>query len=88
MQGLLSSGAAKYPKQVGAGDAIEAFGQGKAAMIIEGNWFLGSMQADYPTVKYTVEPLPAGPAEAGTLSFTQCWGIAAQSAHQEQAASR
>lgn len=45
------------------------------------------MQADYPTVKYTVAPLPAGPAGAGTLSFTQCWGIAAQSAHQEQAKS-
>lgn len=87
VQGLLSSGAAKYPKQIGAGDAIEAFGQGKAAMIIEGNWFLGGMQADYPTVKYTVAPLPAGPAGAGTLSFTQCWGIAAQSTFQEQAKS-
>lgn len=82
---LLESGAAKYPKQIGAGDAIEAFGQGKAAMIIEGNWFLGSMQADYPDVRYTVAPLPAGPAGPGTLSFTQCWGIAAQSDVQEQA---
>lgn len=85
LQGLLTSGAAKYPKQVGAGDAIEAFGQGKAAMIIEGNWFLGSMQADYPQLRYTVAPIPAGPAGAKTLSFTQCWGIAAQSKHQTQA---
>ncbi len=82
---LLESGAAKYPKQIGSGDAIEAFGQGKAAMIIEGNWFLGAMQADYPDVQYTVAQLPAGPAGPGTLSFTQCWGIAAQSDAQEQA---
>lgn len=85
VQSLLASGAAKYPKQIGAGDAIEAFGQGRAAMIIEGNWFLGSMQADYPDVPYTVAPLPAGPGGPGTLSFTQCWGIAAQSDTQEQA---
>lgn len=85
VQGLLSSGAAAYPKTIGAGDAIEAFGQGRAAMIIEGNWFLGSMQADYPDVNYMIAPLPAGPAGPGTLSFTQCWGIAAQSEKQEQA---
>lgn len=85
VQGLLSSGAAAYPKTIGAGDAIEAFGQGRAAMIMEGNWFLGSMQADYPDVNYTIAPLPAGPAGAGTLSFTQCWGIAAASENQEQA---
>lgn len=85
VQGLLSSGAAAYPKTIGAGDAIEAFGQGRAAMIIEGNWFLGSMQADYPDVNYMIAPLPAGPAGPGTLSFTQCWGIAAQSENQEQA---
>lgn len=82
---LLSSGAAQYPKAIGSGDAIEAFGQGKAAMIIEGNWFLGAMQADYPQVNYTVAPLPAGPAGPGTLSFTQCWGIAAASEYQDQA---
>ncbi|MCX6465480.1 MAG: extracellular solute-binding protein [Pseudonocardiales bacterium] len=85
VQGLLASGAAQYPKQIGSGDAIEAFGQGKAAMIIEGNWFLGAMQADYPQVNYTVAPLPAGPAGPGTLSFTQCWGIAAASEYQDQA---
>jgi multiple sugar transport system substrate-binding protein len=85
VQSLLAEGVAQYPKQIGAGDAIEAFGHGKAAMIIEGNWFLGSMQADYPDVNYTVAPLPAGPAGPGTLSFTQCWGIAAQSEFQDQA---
>ena len=29
--------------------------------------------------------LPAGPKGKGTLSFTQCWGIAAKSQHKEQA---
>ena len=29
--------------------------------------------------------MPAGPAGDGTLLFTQCWGIAAESDAQEQA---
>ena len=54
-------------------------------MTIEGNWIKGAMSADYPDVKYTVVPMPAGPAGKGTLLFTQCWGIAADSEAQAQA---
>ncbi|MGP4018736.1 sugar ABC transporter substrate-binding protein [Saccharopolyspora sp. 5N708] len=82
---LLAEGVAKYPKQIGAGDGTEAFGQGKAAMTIEGNWMVGGMRSDYPDVKYRTVALPAGPKGNGTLSFTQCWGIAAKSQHQQQA---
>jgi multiple sugar transport system substrate-binding protein len=82
---LLSAGVAKYPKQIGAGDSGEAFGQHKASMSIDGNWMVGGMKKDYPDVKYRVVALPAGPAGPGTLSFTQCWGIAAKSKFQEQA---
>jgi multiple sugar transport system substrate-binding protein len=85
VRGMLTKGIAKFPKQVGAGDSIEAFGQRKAAMVIEGNWMFGGMRNDYPDVKFTVAPLPTGPVGSGTLSFTQCWGIAAKSQHQEQA---
>ena len=82
---LLASGAAKYPKQIGAGDSSEAFGQHKASMSVDGNWMVGGMRKDYPGVKYRVVALPAGPAGPGTLSFTQCWGIAAKTKFQEQA---
>ena len=45
-------------------------------MAIVGNWVVGAMQAAYPTVKYQVAPLPAGPAGIkATLAFTNCWGI-------------
>jgi multiple sugar transport system substrate-binding protein len=43
------------------------------------------MTADYPNIKYTVVPLPKGPAGAGTLQFTNCWGIAAKSPNQAAA---
>jgi len=77
VKSLLDSGVAKYPTQVDAGWGGEAFGTGRAAMTIEGNWIRGAMTNDYPDVKYTVAELPEGPAGKGTLQFTQCWGVAA-----------
>jgi len=86
VQGLLKDGLVKFPKQLDAGWAGEAFGKGKAAMAIEGNWVKGAMKADFPGIKYTVHELPAGPTGTkGTLSFTQCWGIAAKSKFKDQA---
>lgn len=82
---LLGEELARYPKQLDSGWSGEAFGKSKAAMTIEGNWIKGAMQNDFPDVKYTVHPLPAGPAGKGTLSFTTCWGVAAKSRHKEQA---
>jgi multiple sugar transport system substrate-binding protein len=85
VQMLLKQKLAVYPKQVDAGWGGEAFGKGKTAMAMEGNWIRGAMQSDYPTIKYEVKPLPSGPAGPGTLSFTQCWGISAKSKFKDQA---
>jgi multiple sugar transport system substrate-binding protein len=85
VQGLLKQGLAYYPKQLDAGWAGEAFGKGKTAMAMEGNWIEGAMKTDYPKIHYVIKPLPAGPAGPGSLSFTQCWGIAAKSKYQQQA---
>ncbi|MEH0935122.1 sugar ABC transporter substrate-binding protein [Micromonospora psammae] len=85
VKSLLTEGLARYPKQLDAGWSGEAFGKGKAVMTIEGNWIKGALQNDFPNVKYKVVPLPAGPKGQGTLSFTQCWGIAAKSRYKEQA---
>ncbi|MEU7653798.1 extracellular solute-binding protein [Micromonospora taraxaci] len=82
---MLTTGLAKYPKQLDAGWSGEAFGKGKAVMTIEGNWIKGALQNDFPNVKYKVVALPAGPKGQGTLSFTQCWGVAAKSKYKDQA---
>ncbi len=84
VQGLLKDGLMAYSSQLDTGWGGEALGTGKAAMTIEGNWIEGSMKSDYPTVKYEIAPMPAGPAGAGTLEFTQCWGISAKSTHHTQ----
>ncbi|MEZ0447755.1 sugar ABC transporter substrate-binding protein [Cellulomonas sp. ICMP 17802] len=82
---LLTSGSGAYASTLGTGWGGEAFGTNKAAMTIEGNWITGAMKNDYPDVKYKVVPLPAGPGGQGTLQFTNCWGIAADSPNQEAA---
>ena len=82
---LLDSDVAAYAADLGTGWGGEAFGSGKAAMAIEGNWLTGSMSVDYPDVNYKVVELPAGPAGKGTMHFTNGWGIAADSPNQEGA---
>jgi multiple sugar transport system substrate-binding protein len=82
---VVDSGAWRFAADLDSGWAGEAFGSGRAAMTIEGNWMIGAMAADYPDINYQVVPLPEGPAGAGTISFTNCWGIAAESDNIEAA---
>lgn len=85
VQSLLKSGSAKFTTDLGAGWGGEAFGKGQSAMTVEGNWIAGAMSADFPTVSYKVVELPAGPEGKGTLQFTNCWGIAADSPNIDEA---
>lgn len=87
VQGLLDSGVAVLAPEIDAGWGGEGFGTEGAAMTIEGNWIRGAMENDYPDVDYTVAELPEGPAGKGTLLFTQCWGMSADSPNQEAAVS-
>ncbi|WP_298457031.1 ABC transporter substrate-binding protein [uncultured Cellulomonas sp.] len=85
VQDMYTEGIVQFPSDIDAGWGGEAFGTGRAAMTIEGNWIVGALQNDFPDVAYQVVPLPAGPAGRGTLQFTNCWGIAADSDNQEAA---
>ncbi|WEO76383.1 extracellular solute-binding protein [Cryobacterium sp. SO2] len=84
-QSLLNDGVMAYASDIGAGWGGEAFGKQLSAMTIEGNWITGAMKNDFPDVNYTVAELPAGPEGQGTLQFTNCWGIAADSPNQAAA---
>ncbi|MGC4154223.1 MAG: extracellular solute-binding protein [Propionicimonas sp.] len=75
LQGLLSDGSLKWPSDLGAGWAGEAFGKQTAAMVIEGPWIAGALKNDFPDVDYQVVELPAGPVGKGTFTFSNCWGI-------------
>lgn len=87
VKGHLDDGTFAYAADIGTGWGGEAFGTQKAAMVIEGNWITGAMSNDYPDVDYVVAQLPAGPGGQGTLQFTNCWGMAADSPNQQAALS-
>jgi multiple sugar transport system substrate-binding protein len=76
---MMNDGVAKFSSDLGSGWGGEAFGKGQAAMVIEGNWIQGALDKDYPNIQYQVAELPEGPGGKGTLTFTNCWGIAADS---------
>ena len=80
----VKDGSFKFANQLDSGWGGEAFGTGKAAMTIEGNWIKGAVTNDYPNLKYSTVELPEGPQGKGTLQFTQCWGIATDSKAQAQ----
>lgn len=81
----LADGTFAYAKDVGAGWGGEALGKESAAMVIEGNWITGALSNDYSSLEYTVAELPEGSGGKGTLQFTNCWGMAADSPNQKAA---
>ncbi|GAA3341110.1 hypothetical protein GCM10017714_23700 [Curtobacterium pusillum] len=85
VKGLLQDGSAKFSSDLGESWGGDAFGKDKAAMTVEGNWLTGAMSSSYPDVDYKVVQLPKGPKGAGTLQFTNCWGIAKDSPNQKAA---
>jgi multiple sugar transport system substrate-binding protein len=85
VQDHLVDGTFAYASDIGMGWGGEAFGKNAAAMTIEGNWISGAMNADFKDVKWKAVELPAGPKGQATLQFSNCWGIAADSANQAAA---
>lgn len=81
----LTNGNFAFAADLGAGWGGEAFGKQSAAMVIEGNWITGALANDFPDVNYIVAELPEGPAGPGTLQYSNCWGMAADSGNQEAA---
>jgi len=86
VQKLHDEGVLKFPSEIDAGWGGEALGAGKAAMVIEGPWIKG-IAADYPDTKWAAYELPAGPAGPSTFTFTNCWGIPANSDTRDAAVS-
>ncbi|WP_439564870.1 sugar ABC transporter substrate-binding protein [Microcella sp.] len=75
LQGLIADGSLKFPQELEAGWGGEAFGLGKAAMVIEGPWINGAMRNDFPDRQFISVELPAGPGGPSTFAFSNCWGM-------------
>jgi multiple sugar transport system substrate-binding protein len=82
--GLVRDGFAAQPSDLDSGWPGEAFGKGRAAMTIEGNWIIPFLHDQFPDLKYGVVELPAGPAGKATMAFTVCYAVPTNAAHMEE----
>ena len=82
--GWLRSGLAKTPGQLGVGWCGEALGKEKAAIVVEGNWIIGYMNNDFPSVNFAVWPMVKN-KQAGNLGFTVAYAIGKASKKKQQA---
>ena len=82
--GLLKSGLAATPSQLGVGWCGEALGKGKSAIIFEGNWVLPYMKSTFPNVHYGVRPMIKGKTN-GNLAFTVSYSMAKDSKNKQAA---
>jgi multiple sugar transport system substrate-binding protein len=83
--GMVEDGIAAPPSGLDSGWGGEAFGSGRAAMAMEGNWVIQALANDFPETNYGVSELPQGPdGDRGTMVFTVCYGVAAENDHPEE----
>ncbi len=84
---FVANGVGALPSELnGAGWNGQAFGEGSAAMTIEGNWAIGYLENDFPELNWGVAEIPLSPAGTrGTLTFTECWAVGANTEHPEEA---
>ena len=64
---LFANDYAANPAALEAGWPGEAFGQGKAAMVIEGNWIVGFLAENFPDRNWAVAEVPEGNAGRGNV---------------------
>jgi multiple sugar transport system substrate-binding protein len=81
---LYQDGLSATAQDLGAGWPGEAFGNGSVAMTIEGNWIIQYLIDTFPDLNWGVAEVPAGPGGEGTLTFSECYGVAADNEHPEE----
>jgi multiple sugar transport system substrate-binding protein len=84
---FIANGTGATPANLGgAGWNGEAFGRGLAAMTIEGNWGIGYLETDFPGLNWGVVEIPVSPnGGRGTLTFTECWAVGANTRYPDEA---
>ncbi|MDE5415058.1 ABC transporter substrate-binding protein [Alkalihalobacterium chitinilyticum] len=81
----LDDKSAAQPSEVGANWGGEMFGQGKVAMILEGNWTLPFLAETFPNLEFGTAEVPTIDGQNGTMAFTVAYVMNAQSEKKEAA---
>ncbi|MCU0536069.1 MAG: ABC transporter substrate-binding protein [Hydrococcus sp. Prado102] len=73
------------PSDVGASSDSEMFGQGKAAMVIEGPWSIPYLKETFPKIEFATTEVPTMNRKKGTMSYTAAYVMNQKSKHKEAA---
>ncbi|AFZ18557.1 carbohydrate ABC transporter substrate-binding protein, CUT1 family [Allocoleopsis franciscana PCC 7113] len=73
------------PSDVGASTGSEMFGQGKAAMVIEGTWAIPYLQETFPQLDFATTEVPTVNGEKGTMAYTVAYVMNKKTKHKEAA---
>ncbi|MCL2681324.1 MAG: extracellular solute-binding protein, partial [Streptococcaceae bacterium] len=71
---MFNTGAVATPQQVGAGDEGAAFGNGKYAMALTGNWNYQVFKTQYKGLNFDVIPNMTYQGKEMTMQYTVGWG--------------
>lgn len=83
--GMVTDGIAGPPSMVDAGWGGEAFGQGRVAMAMEGNWVIAYLRDQFPDLDWGTAVLPMHPdGGRASMVFTVCYGVASDNDYAEQ----
>ncbi len=82
---LAKEGLLTTPADLGVGWNGEAFGTGKTALMLEGNWVIGELDNNYPDIDYGVTDNFSANGEVGSMLFTVGWTQNAASKNPEAA---
>lgn len=83
--GMVTDGFAGSHSMVDAGWGGEAFGQGRVAMAMEGNWVIAYLRDQFPDLNWGTAVLPAHPdGGRASMVFTVCYGVASNNDYPEQ----
>lgn len=73
------------PSDVGASSGSEIFGQGKAAMVIEGPWLISYLKDTFPNLEYATAEVPPIAGKNGTMAYTVAYVMNKKSQHKAAA---
>ncbi|TBR59058.1 ABC transporter substrate-binding protein [Westiellopsis prolifica IICB1] len=76
---------AAQKSDVGTNSGSEMFGQGKVAMVIEGNWAINYLKETFPQLDFTTVEIPIINNKKGTMLFTVAYVMNKQTQHKTEA---
>jgi multiple sugar transport system substrate-binding protein len=76
---------AVQPLDVGTNSGTEMFGQGKVAMVLEGNWAIPYLADTFPELEYATAEVPQINDQPGTMAYPVAYVMNRQSTHKSEA---